>query len=145
MTPDRSEGPSLAVDVIVRIDRRILLIERRNEPTGWAIPGGFVEKGETVETAARREIREELSVELEELRRWKVFSDPERDPREHVVSVCFKARGTGQPRAGTDAANARAFSSHKPWPELVFDHRTILEDYVTSESIPYLNHREDER
>lgn len=144
MTPENIQGPSLAVDVVVRFDRKILLIERRNNPTGWALPGGFVDPGETVETAARREMREELSLELEELRQWKVFSDPDRDPRGHVVSVCFKARGIGQPRAGGDAGNAKLFSPHDPWPELVFDHRTILEEYVQSEWIPYLNNREDD-
>jgi 8-oxo-dGTP diphosphatase len=133
---NQRQNPLLAVDVIARHKQRIVLIERRNHPSGWAIPGGFVERGETVEEAARREIREETSLQLQNLRQWKVFSAPDRDPRQHVVSVCFKARGKGTIQADTDAASVRTVSLHEPLPELVFDHEQILKEYVCSERIP---------
>jgi 8-oxo-dGTP diphosphatase len=141
MSDPEPRNPLLAVDVLIRYDRKIVLVKRKNPPRGWALPGGFVETGETIEEAARREMREETSLTLENLRQWRAYSDPDRDPRQHVVSVCFKARGKGSLRADTDAASVRTLSLHDPWPELVFDHRRILEDYVRSERIPALTGR----
>lgn len=138
MSDNERPNPLLAVDVLVRHERRIVLVERKNPPSGWAIPGGFVETGETVEAAARREIQEETSLQLRNLRQWRVFSAPKRDPRQHVVSVCFKARGQGTLEADTDALSTRSFSLHDPLPELAFDHQEILEEYVRSERTPKL-------
>lgn len=122
--------PALTVDVIIEVDGGIVLIERRNPPHGWALPGGFVDRGETVETAAVREAREETGLEVELVRQFHVYSDPERDARGHTVSVVFVGRAGGEPRAATDAVTARVFSTdHLPEP-LVFDHGRILRDYV---------------
>lgn len=123
--------PLLAVDAIVTVNGSVVLIRRKNPPEGWALPGGFVESGETVERAVRRELREETGLELENLRQWRVFSDPGRDPRRHVVSLCFTASGEGSLEASTDAAEVGLFPVEPPWPNLAFDHRTILERYRT--------------
>lgn len=124
-----AKNPLLAVDTIIRLERQIILVERKNEPSGWALPGGFVETGETVEAAARRETREETNLELDRLQQWRVFSDPARDPRRHVVSVVFTAEGSGTLNAATDAASAKAFSLQSPLPELAFDHSSIIRQY----------------
>ncbi|MFB6346688.1 MAG: NUDIX domain-containing protein, partial [bacterium] len=130
MTSDQDhENPLIAVDTIIEYDRKIVLIERENPPHGWALPGGFVEAGESLESAARRETREETNLELTNLSSWNVYSQPDRDPRQHVVSVIFTAEGSGDPEASTDARNIRTFSPHTDHPELVFDHERILEDY----------------
>jgi len=123
--------PKLAVDCIIRVGDKVLLIHRRNEPVGWALPGGFVEYGETVENAVRREMREETGLELADLEQFRVYSDPERDPRGHTVSVVFTARGIGQPNAGDDADRFRLASVEELHPdELVFDHFRILQDFA---------------
>lgn len=121
--------PLLAVDAVVTFDGKVVLIRRKNPPEGWALPGGFVESGETVEQAVRRELCEETGLKLEDLRQWRVFSEPDRDPRRHVISLCFTASGRGSPEAATDAEEVGLFSLQAPWPDLVFDHRTILEQY----------------
>lgn len=123
--------PSLTVDIIIDLEEGIVLIERKNDPYqgSWAIPGGFVEYQETVEDAARREAEEEtgLKVELKDL--VGVYSEPGRDPRGHVVSVCFSAeKKGGNLRAATDAANVKVFKE-VPWNNLAFDHEKILKDY----------------
>jgi ADP-ribose pyrophosphatase YjhB (NUDIX family) len=122
-------NPALAVDAIVRLDEGIVLIKRENPPEGWALPGGFVEYGETVESAVRRELREETGLRLNDLRQWRVFSDPDRDPRQHVVSTVFLARGEGNLKADSDAAAAELFDPIPPWPDLAFDHEFILEQF----------------
>jgi 8-oxo-dGTP diphosphatase len=123
-------GPKLAVDCIILVEGKVLLIHRRNPPHGWALPGGFVEYGETVEDAVRREMKEETGLELSDLRQFRVYSDPARDRREHVVSVVFAARGTGKPEAGDDADRYRLVDLDSvPESELVFDHAKILRDF----------------
>ncbi len=125
--------PKLAVDCIILVSGKVLLIRRRNPPIGWALPGGFVEYGETVEDAVRREISEETGLELENLRQFHVYSDPRRDPRCHCISVVFSARGKGEPRAGDDAADFRFISLDSiPDSEIVFDHAQILADFRDS-------------
>ncbi len=126
--------PRLAVDGIVLFGEKVLLIERKNEPRGWALPGGFVNYGETVEEAVRREVKEETGVELVELRQFKVYSDPGRDPRGHCVSVVFVARGAGEPKAGDDARGIQLvdLKDIDKMP-LVFDHRQILLDFIKSQ------------
>jgi ADP-ribose pyrophosphatase YjhB (NUDIX family) len=128
-----NRGPKLAVDCIIRIDGRILLIHRRNTPHGWALPGGFVEYGESVEDAVRREMREETGLKLEDLRQFRVYSDPSRDPRGHTVSVVFTARGVGKPEPGDDADRYRLVDLDDVLDaELVFDHAQILKDFRDS-------------
>jgi 8-oxo-dGTP diphosphatase len=129
----RPETPLLAVDLIIenadRDDGRVLVIERRNDPVGWSLPGGFVDVGETVETAAIREAREETGLEVELVTLLGVYSDPRRDPRGHSVSVAFVARAHGTPSAGDDAKSSRWIDPTTP-PQLVFDHDQILRDYL---------------
>jgi 8-oxo-dGTP diphosphatase len=122
-------NPSPTVDVVILLPGdRVVLVERRNPPPGWAIPGGFVDEGETVEAAAVREAREEtgLDVRLEAL--LYVYSDPRRDPRKHTLSAVFVGRADGEPRGGDDAAQARAFAWGALPAPLAFDHAEILAD-----------------
>lgn len=126
----RYRNPFPTVDIIIRDDtKRIVLIERRNEPHGWALPGGFVDYGESLEAAAVREAREETGLELFDLRQFHAYSDPARDPRQHNISVVFTARAQGDLQAGDDAASARWFPLDALPSPLCFDHGEILEDY----------------
>jgi len=123
-------GPKLAVDCIIRIEGRILLIHRKNPPHGWALPGGFVDYGESIEDAVRREMKEETGLELADLRQFHVYSEPGRDPRGHTVSVIFTAHGVGKPEAGDDADRYRLIDlDNIPEADLVFDHAQILRDF----------------
>jgi len=123
-------NPALAVDIIIEIaERGIVLIERRNPPAGWAIPGGFVDYGESLEAAARREAREETGLDLDNLAQFRAYSDPGRDPRAHTVSVVFTARGKGVPKAADDAKNLAVFPLDALPGTLAFDHDRILADY----------------
>ena len=131
--PLASASPKLAVDCIILIQDNVLLIRRKNPPLGWALPGGFVEYGETVEDAVRREMMEETGLELRNLRQFHVYSNPRRDPRCHCISVVFTAEGVGTPKAGDDAGDVRLISLDSiPETELVFDHAHILRDFVAS-------------
>ncbi len=121
----------LTVDVIIELGREdLVLIRRKNPPPGWALPGGFVDPGETVEQAAIREALEETSLSVELVRQFHVYSDPARDPRGHTVSVVFIGRAAGQPEGADDAAEARAFPRADLPTELAFDHGRILADYL---------------
>jgi 8-oxo-dGTP diphosphatase len=121
--------PPLAADVIVEIGNQIVLIERKNFPFGWAIPGGFVDFGETVEQAAVREAREEISLEVELCALLGVYSRPDRDPRGQTVTVVYIGRATGSPAAADDAQKAGMFDPATPPSPLAFDHAEILADY----------------
>jgi len=125
----RTDHPAPTVDVVIEVGDRIVLIRRRNPPPGWALPGGFVDLGERVGDAARREAREEtgLVVELTDL--LGVYSDPRRDPRGQTVSTVFVGRATGTPQAGDDAAGVGLFGEHDLPAPLAFDHARILADY----------------
>ena len=125
--------PLLAADLIIRLDdhpEQIVLIERLNPPYGWALPGGFVDCGESVEMAATREAAEEvgLYVELECL--LGCYSDPERDSRGHTVSLVYIARASGRPVAADDAKSVRLADPRDPGVTLAFDHEQILQDYL---------------
>jgi ADP-ribose pyrophosphatase YjhB (NUDIX family) len=126
----RYRNPSPTVDIIINIGESIILIERRNPPHGWALPGGFVDYGETLEAAAIREAREETGLELENLRQFHAYSDPNRDPRQHNISVVFTAEACGAAKAGDDAKNVRLFSMDDLPVPLCFDHARILNDYI---------------
>jgi ADP-ribose pyrophosphatase YjhB (NUDIX family) len=120
--------PRLAVDVIIRYPKGVVLVARRNPPYGWALPGGFVEYGETVEAAACREAQEETGLKLKILRHFGVYSEPDRDPRGHTVSVVFTARAEGELKPGSDARMVKVFPLNA-LPKLAFDHKKILADY----------------
>ncbi|MGK7918349.1 MAG: NUDIX domain-containing protein [Prochloraceae cyanobacterium] len=126
-------NPVPTVDIIVELidrpHRPIILIERLNPPYGWAIPGGFVDYGESVETAARRETQEEVSLQVELIEQLQVYSNPNRDPRQHTLSVVFLAIATGEPQAADDAKNIGIFHSWNLPSNLCFDHDKILQDY----------------
>jgi 8-oxo-dGTP diphosphatase len=126
-------NPAPTVDIIIELvdrrDRPIILIERRNPPFGWAIPGGFVDYGESVETAAIREAKEEISLDVELIEQFYVYSDPKRDPRQHTISIVFIAKATGEPQAADDAKNIGIFLPDNLPAQLCFDHDKILQDY----------------
>jgi len=125
----RYKNPLPTVDVIVEIDGKILLIERKNPPHGWALPGGFIDYGESAEEAAVREIKEETGIELSRLTQFRCYSDPDRDPRFHTLSIVFTAESTGRPVAGDDAAETGLFEPDEFPTPIVFDHAEILGDY----------------
>jgi 8-oxo-dGTP diphosphatase len=128
-------NPVPTVDIIVELGDRphrpIILIERLNPPYGWALPGGFVDYGESVETAAMREAKEEIGLGVELIEQFHVYSDPDRDQRQHTLSIVFLAIADGKPQAGDDAKHLGIF---EPWQfpkNLCFDHDRILKDYWT--------------
>ncbi len=123
--------PAVAVDIIIELpDHNLVLIERKNPPMGWALPGGFVDYGESLESAAVREAREETSLEVELLAQFHTYSQPDRDPRGHCISTVFLARADGTPQAADDAKNCGVFAKDDLPHNMAFDHRQILEDYL---------------
>ncbi len=122
-------NPLPTVDIIIELNSGIVLIERRNEPFGWALPGGFVDYGESLESAAVREAREETSLEISNLRLLGCYSDPARDERMHTISTVYIATGHGNPIAADDAVNLAIFRLDSLPQRLCFDHARILTDY----------------
>ena len=120
----------MAADVIAEIGDKIVLIERKNFPHGWALPGGFVEFGETVELAAIREAQEETSLDVELRALLGVYSRPDRDPRGQTVTIVYIGRASGQPVARDDAKGVGLFDPRHPPAPLAFDHAEIIADYV---------------
>lgn len=129
----RPETPLLAVDIIIELidrpEKSIVLIERRNPPFGWALPGGFVDVGETLEQAAVREACEETCLEVKLKVLLGCYSNPQRDPRGHTVSPVYIAEARGVPEAADDAKNLRCVPVTDLPDDLVFDHGLILSDY----------------
>jgi ADP-ribose pyrophosphatase YjhB (NUDIX family) len=130
----RYRNPIPTVDIIIEIrDNRgregIVLIERKNPPPGWALPGGFVDYGESLEAAAVREALEETSLRVRLIGQLGTYSDPARDPRKHTISTVFIARAKGIPAAGDDAKNLGIFARREITFPLAFDHTRILKDY----------------
>jgi len=121
----------IAADVIIKIGKGIVLIKRKNPPFGWAIPGGFVEYGESVEETAVREMKEETGLNLKELKQFHTYSKMGRDPRGHTVTVIFTARGIGIPKADDDAEEIKIFTKNTLPKDLAFDHKEILKNYFT--------------
>ncbi len=122
-------NPTPTVDIIIEIGQRIVLIERKNPPPGWALPGGFVDYGESFEDAARREALEETGLQVQLLRQLHTYSAPGRDARQHTASTVFIATAAGTPVAADDAQHAALFTLAE-LPPLAFDHALILADYA---------------
>lgn len=122
-------NPSPTTDIIIEIDGGIVLINRKNPPYGWALPGGFIDYGETAEHAAMREAREETGLEIEIIGLVGVYSDPDRDPRGHTLSVVFVAKGFGIPAPADDAVDLIVVSPEDLPGQIAFDHSKIIDDY----------------
>ncbi|MBN2408920.1 MAG: NUDIX hydrolase [Candidatus Aminicenantes bacterium] len=128
------KNPFPTVDVIIETKRKdgrtgIVLVERKYPPSGWALPGGFVEYGESLEEAAVREAREETSLDIQLVEQFHTYSEPGRDPRFHTITTVYIAVAQGQPRAQDDARNVGIFTEEDRPRPLAFDHERILADY----------------
>jgi 8-oxo-dGTP diphosphatase len=127
----RHRNPVPTVDIIIELrDRGLVLIQRANPPYGWALPGGFVDYGESLEDAARREAREETGLKVALLGQLHTYSDPRRDPRQHTISTVFVASAQGTPQAADDARSLAIFATEDLPRPLAFDHARILADYL---------------
>ena len=126
---EKKPTPLLTVDIIIEIQDGIVLIERKNPPHGWALPGGFVDYGESLEKAAAREAKEETSLDAQLVEQFHTYSDPKRDPRHHTVSAVFIAKARGVPVGADDARTAKIFAQANLPEAIVFDHAQILRDY----------------
>jgi ADP-ribose pyrophosphatase YjhB (NUDIX family) len=124
------QNPIPTVDIIIKIEPKgIILIKRKNPPYGWAIPGGFVDYGESLEKAAVREAKEETSLDVKLIKQFHTYSDPKRDPRHHTISTVYIAKAKGVPKAEDDAVEIGVFDESNLPDDIAFDHRTILRDF----------------
>jgi 8-oxo-dGTP diphosphatase len=135
----RQRNPVPTVDIIIEILKNdgqegIILIKRKNPPYGWALPGGFVDYGETLEEAAVREAKEETSLDIRLKCQMHTYSDPDRDPRQHTITTVYIAQAEGEPVARDDAQEVAVFSRDELNFSLAFDHKKILEDYFDRKS-----------
>jgi ADP-ribose pyrophosphatase YjhB (NUDIX family) len=125
------QNPIPTVDIIIEIESKgIILIKRKNPPYGWAIPGGFVDYGESLEKAAVREAKEETNLDVKLIKQFHTYSDPKRDRRHHSISTVYIAKGKGIPKAKDDALEIGIFNESTLPEEIAFDHRAILKDYL---------------
>jgi 8-oxo-dGTP diphosphatase len=129
MGSEPPKTPLATVDIIIESDEGIVLVRRRNPPLGWALPGGFIDRGESAAQAARREAKEETGLDVELTELLGVYSDPRRDPRGFTIGTVFIGRAAGQPVGGDDAAEARVVALDALPSDLAFDHATIISDY----------------
>jgi 8-oxo-dGTP diphosphatase len=132
LSPEQHKNPLPTTDaVIAGADGRVVLILRKNEPRGWALPGGFVDWGEDLGSACKREAKEETSLDVELVEQLFTYSDPRRDPRKHTLSTVYACTSKGGAlQAGDDAVDAKWFAEAEvPWDKLCFDHAEILHDY----------------
>ncbi|MCK9594869.1 MAG: NUDIX hydrolase [Candidatus Omnitrophica bacterium] len=130
---NKLKSPFLTVDAIISVEGGVVVIKRSNPPFGWALPGGFVDYGESLEEAVRREMKEETSLDLLDLKQFHTYSDPGRDPRFHTVCTVFTAKGKGTPEAGDDAAGIKLITPQDLESlDFAFDHRNILKEYFCS-------------
>ena len=135
MSGEKQRNPIPTVDIIIELEGRgIVLIDRRNPPYGWAIPGGYLDYGESLEEAAVREAREETTLEVELQEQFYTYSQPDRDPRHHTVTTVYLARAEGEPVAADDAKGIGVFTEDTLPTPLVFDHEKILKDYFEQKS-----------
>ncbi|OGP89066.1 MAG: NUDIX hydrolase [Deltaproteobacteria bacterium RBG_16_48_10] len=126
-------NPIPTVDIIIEIESKgIVLIKRKNPPYGWALPGGFVDYGESLEEAAVREAKEETDLDVKLTEQFHTYSDPNRDPRHHSISTVYRAKAKGRPQAKDDAMEIGIFNESSLPDEIAFDHRSILRDYFKS-------------
>ncbi len=125
----RPETPQLTVDAIIEINGGIVLVERRYPPEGWAIPGGFVDPGESLLEAVKREALEETSLKIDVIELFHIYSKPWRDPRGDTVSAVYQCRADGTPVGGDDAAKAAVFYENQLPEKIAFDHREILQQF----------------
>jgi len=131
----KHRNPVPTVDIIIEYqDRGLVLIERANPPHGWALPGGFVDYGESLEAAAVREAREETGLAVTLLGQLHTYSDPQRDPRQHTITTVYIAQGSGSPQAADDARSLAIFAPEALPQALAFDHARILADYLAVRS-----------
>jgi ADP-ribose pyrophosphatase YjhB (NUDIX family) len=126
---EKYRNPLPTVDIIIQTEKGIVLIKRRNPPYGWALPGGFVDYGESLEAAAVREAKEETCLDAELVAALGAYSDPKRDPRHHTISYVYIARARGTARASDDAVEIGMFDRASLPENLAFDHARILQDY----------------
>ena len=130
MTSDTSyRNPLLTVDIIIEIDQHIVLIKRKNPPYGWALPGGFVDYGESLEASAIREAKEETCLDIDLIEQFHTYSAPDRDPRHHTVTTVFLAHASGDPKASDDAKSIGMFTKDTLPDPIAFDHNRILDDF----------------
>ncbi len=129
MRMNQLKTPFLTVDIIIRYQDGIVLVERKNPPYGWALPGGFVEIGESVEDGAMREAKEETSLDVKLSEQFYTYSKPDRDPRFHTVSVVFIGDGKGVLQGRDDARRAEVFTEKSLPEQIAFDHGRIISDY----------------
>lgn len=125
------KNPIPTVDLIIEMDEGIILIKRKNPPEGWALPGGFVDYGESLEGAAIREAKEETGLNVKLIRQFHTYSEPTRDPRTHTISTVFIAKAEGETKAGDDAKEVGVFNKDNLPDQIAFDHRDILKDYFS--------------
>lgn len=131
VTSKLQAGPFTTVDAIIETGGGIVIIKRSNPPFGWALPGGFLDYGESLESAVKREAEEETGLQLEELKQFHTYSEPGRDPRFHTIGTVFLAKAKGTPRAGDDAADLKVVSAKEAIKMgLAFDHKSIISDYI---------------
>ncbi len=130
-TNSNPRNPIPTVDIIIEYKGGIILIKRKNPPEGWALPGGFVDYGESLETAAFREAKEETGLNIKLIRQFHTYSDPKRDSRHHTITTVYIAKAKGIAIAGDDAEQIGAFKRGVFPEEIAFDHREILNDYFT--------------
>jgi len=127
---ENHRNPVPTVEIIIEVaGRGVVLIERKNIPHGWALPGGFVDYGESLEAAAVREAKEETSLEVQLIEQFYTYSDPSRDPRKHTISTVYIATAQGIPQGADDAKRAKIFTKGQLPNPIVFDHPRILSDY----------------
>ena len=127
------KNPIPTVDIIIEIKSKgVVLIKRKNPPYGWALPGGFVDYGESLDEAAVREAREETDLDVKLIEQFHTYSDPDRDPRHHSISTVYIAKAKGIPHAKDDAIEIGIFSESNLPHEIAFDHHSILKDYFKS-------------
>ena len=131
VTTKLSSGPFVTVDAIIELSEGIVIIQRSNPPFGWALPGGFVDYGESLEDAVKREAKEETNLDLTQIKQFHTYSNPQRDPRFHTIGTVFIAKAKGKPKAGDDAAGLKVIKpSEIEKLDFAFDHKKILQDYL---------------
>ena len=131
VTTKLSSGPFVTVDAIIELSEGIVIIQRSNPPFGWALPGGFVDYGESLEDAVKREAKEETNLDLTQIKQFHTYSNPQRDPRFHTIGTVFIAKAKGKPKAGDDAVGLKVIKpSEIEKLDFAFDHKKILQDYL---------------